>query len=60
MKINPEEDVLILHELTMQTLKDWFNDYPADARKIQAFNCLQEANQYLYAACINLDAILKK
>jgi hypothetical protein len=56
-KTNPKEDVFIMHELTVEVLSNWFNNYPADHRQIRAFKYLQEANELLYLACIDLDAI---
>lgn len=49
-------DVKTLHDLSLQVLLNWLNTPPTGRREAQALQLLGEANQILYAACINLGA----
>jgi hypothetical protein len=49
-------EVKALHDMTLRVLLDWLETPPTERREEQALQLLGEANQILYAACINLDA----
>ena len=47
-------EIKVLHEMTYQVLLEWLESPPKDRRQLKALELLAEANQILYAACINL------
>ncbi len=47
-------DVKEVHDMVYQVLLDWLEAPPTERRELQALELLAEANQMLYAACINL------
>ncbi len=47
-------DVKEVHDMVYQVLLDWLETPPTERREVQALELLAEANQMLYAACINL------
>ncbi len=53
-------DVKALHDMTHRVLLAWLEAPPTGRREEQALQLLGEANQILYAACINLDAFAVK
>ncbi len=48
-------DVKAIHHMSHRVLLDWLDKPPTDRREVQALQLLAEANQMLYAACINLE-----
>lgn len=50
-------DVKAIHDMTHQVLLDWLDKPPTERREVQALQLLAEANQMLYAACINLGTV---
>ena len=50
-------DIKELHDKTHKVLLEWLENPPKERRELQALQLLAEANQMLYAACINLKAI---
>jgi len=51
------DEVKELHDLSYKLLIAWLEEPPTDRRQRQALDLLAEANQKLYAACINVGAI---
>ncbi|MGZ4959663.1 MAG: hypothetical protein ACXV7J_10440 [Methylomonas sp.] len=47
-------DIKVVHDMVHQVLLDWLDTPPTERREVQALQLLAEANQMLYAACINL------
>lgn len=47
-------DIKVVHDMVHQVLLNWLETPPTDRREVQALQLLAEANQMLYAACINL------
>lgn len=50
-------DIKAIHDMSYQVLLEWLEKPPKDSREIQALQLLAEANQMLYAACINLGTV---